>query len=106
MMEARVLRRERSAENTGFEFGSADYAEKEGSMQKILHLLKYHLHIILYTYFWFGLFVCGLAAPDSRVAELNSRLITHGWQLSLLSAVLVLPVPLLYIWRMRGKSEE
>ncbi|MBU2488446.1 MAG: hypothetical protein KKA60_03550 [Proteobacteria bacterium] len=70
-------------------------------MEKILYILKYHLHVILYVYFWFGLFVCGLAAPDGRVEELGSGLISRGWHLSLLSVVLVLPIPILYAWRMR-----
>ena len=69
--------------------------------------LKYHIHIVLYSYFWFGLFICGLAAPDDRVLELESGLITKGWHLSLLSLVLILPVPILYLARMvRDKKTE
>jgi hypothetical protein len=63
--------------------------------------MKNHFHIILYSYFWFGLFICGLAAPDNRVALLESSLITQGWHLSLLSILLILPVPILSLWRMR-----
>ena len=74
-------------------------------LDKIKYILKYHLHIILYSYFWFGLFVCGLVAPESRVQELGSTLITKGWHLSVLSLFLVLPVPLLYIWRMRKTAQ-
>ncbi len=68
---------------------------------RLENLLKDHLHVLLYAYFWFGLFVCGLSAPDQRVAELSSTLVTEGWHLSLLSVVLVLPVPLIYWYRMR-----
>lgn len=67
--------------------------------KKLKSFLKYHLHIALYSYFWFGLFVCGLAAPNDRVAELQSTVITKGWHLSLLSLVIVLPVPILYYIR-------
>ena len=65
------------------------------------YFLKFHLHIVLYTYFWFGLFVCGLLAPPHRVAELGSDLVSRGWQLSLLSVFLIFPVPLIYLVRMR-----
>jgi len=68
---------------------------------KISNLFKYHLHIILYSYFWLGLFICGLAAPDWRVKELGSNLITKGWHLSLISLFLVLPVPVIYYIRIR-----
>jgi len=72
---------------------------------KVKVFLKYHFHIVLYTYFWFGLFVCGLAAPDARVANLHSSLITKGWHLSLLSLTLILPVPIVYLIRMRGDDK-
>jgi hypothetical protein len=73
---------------------------------KIKEVLKYHFHIVLYTYFWFGLFVCGLAAPPERVAKLGSSVITQGWHLSLLSLVLILPVPVLYYLRVRTKKSS
>jgi hypothetical protein len=66
------------------------------------NFLKYHLHIALYSYFWFGLFVCGLLAPPQRVAALESDLISQGWHLSVLSVCLILPVPVIYILRMRS----
>jgi len=66
-----------------------------------MRFLKKHFHIILYSYFWFGLFICGLAAPDNRVALLESMIITKGWHISLLSLILILPVPIFYFWRMR-----
>jgi len=72
--------------------------------RKVLRFLKYHLHIVLYTYFWFGLFVCGLLAPANRVAELETNLISAGWQLSLISVFLILPVPVIYVVRMRKKT--
>jgi len=71
-----------------------------GFAKKLGNFLRYHLHIVLYSYFWFGLFVCGLAAPDDRVAQLESVVITKGWHLSALSLVLILPVPILYCLRM------
>ena len=75
-----------------------------GTRSKLVHLLKYHLHVILYSYFWLGLFVCGLVAPDERVAGLGSGLVTRGWHLSLLSVLIVLPVPVLYVLRFRRRS--
>jgi len=78
----------------------------DGTGQQIKSLFKNHLHVILYTYFWFGLFVCGLSAPDQRVAELHSSLVTKGWHLSLLSLVLVLPVPVVYWLRMRSAKTD
>lgn len=70
-------------------------------LTKSKHLLKYHLHILLYVYFLLGLFVCGLFAPDDRVLALESALITEGWHLSALSVLLILPVPVLYYLRLR-----
>jgi hypothetical protein len=75
----------------------------ESKLTKLKNLLKYHFHIILYTYFWFGLFICGLLAPEERVAELGSIVITKGWHLSLLSVILILPVPIIYYIRIRSK---
>ncbi len=74
--------------------------------QRIRDLLRNHLHVLLYTYFWFGLVVCGLSAPDHRIADLHSDLVTSGWHLSLLSVVLVLPVPLIYWYRMRSRRDD
>lgn len=74
--------------------------------KKLKDFLRYHLHIVLYSYFWFGLFICGLAAPDERVAELQSGAITKGWHLSLLSMVLILPVPIIYFFRLRRPSSK
>lgn len=75
-----------------------------GVTKKMKDFLKDHLHIVLYSYFWFGLFICGLAASDERVAELQSGVITKGWHLSLLSMVLILPVPVLYYIRICSKK--
>jgi hypothetical protein len=77
-----------------------------GFLDKLKYILKYHLHIILYSYFWFGLFICGLVAPDNRVIELESSLIGKGWHLSVLSLFLILPVPVIYLLRMRKTNSE
>lgn len=74
--------------------------------EKIRRLIRYHLHILLYTYFWFGIFVCGLAAPEDRVKDLGSAVITQGWHLSLLSLVLILPAPVLYVLRMKKENQD
>jgi len=76
---------------------------KNGFAAKIKDFFKFHLHIILYSYFWLGLFVCGLVAPDWRIRELGSNVITKGWHLSLISLLLILPVPIIYWLRIRRK---
>jgi len=83
-----------------------DAAGKRSRWKRAGDLLKAHLHIALYTYFWFGLFVCGLAAPPHRVESLGSGVVTRGWQLSLLSTLLLLPVPLVYALRMRAGARR
>ena len=72
---------------------------QEGVVKKIVYLIKYHFHIILLAYVWFGLFFCGLAAPPDRVTELGSNIVTQGWHLSALSTVLVLPWLVIYVLR-------
>lgn len=67
-------------------------------------LFRDHLHAILFTYFWLGLCVGGLVAPEERVLLLESDWITQGWHLTLLSLVLVLPAPILYAVRMNKKT--
>ena len=64
-----------------------------------------HFAIVLYGWFFFGMFLCGLLAPPDRVAELGSGLITAGWHLSVLALTLALPVLLLYRRRLQGPPE-
>ena len=75
-----------------------DYPEK-GILKKLIYLVKYHFHVTLFFYVWFGVFVCGLVAPQDRVAELGSSIITKGWHISALSMVFILPWPVLYVVR-------
>lgn len=74
---------------------------QKGFFKKIVYLLKYHFHAMLYFYVWFGLFICGLAAPQDRVSALHSSIISHGWNLSLLACLLVLPWPIIYVLRFK-----
>ena len=69
-------------------------------------LFRDHLHAILYSYFWLGLFVGGLVAPEERVLQLESDWLIHGTQLTFLSLILVLPALIIYISRMRQTSDE
>ena len=69
-------------------------------------LFRDHLHAILYSYFWLGLFVGGLVAPEKRVLGLESDWLIQGSQLTFLSLILVLPAPIIYILRMRQASGE
>ena len=59
---------------------------------------KTHFPMILYSWFWLGLILCALFAPSDRVLILKSQLITQGWHLAVLSALLGGPVMWLY-WR-------
>ena len=69
-------------------------------------IFRDHLHTILFSYFWLGLFVGGLVAPAERVWMLESQLVTEGWQLTVLSMVLVLPAPMIYFFRMKYSAED
>jgi hypothetical protein len=76
------------------------------TFNKLINFLKYHLHVALYAYFWFGLFISALLAPEHRVVELGSSVITKGWHLALLSLILILPVPFIYYFRMFSGSKR
>jgi hypothetical protein len=67
--------------------------------------LARHLPILLYGWFFLGMALCGLLAPPDRVAELGSSVITEGWHLSLLAALLGLAVVWLYTRRLRPISK-
>ena len=74
-------------------------------VNKLLMIIKYHLHIFLYFYFWLGIFVGGLVAPKERIENLKSEIITEGWHISLLSIILIFPVFIIYFFRMRNKEK-
>ena len=60
--------------------------------------LQLHLPALLFAWFWFGMFLCGLLAPPDRVADLGSAILQEGWHVSVMCVLLGLPVVLLY-WR-------
>ena len=62
-----------------------------------------HLPIILYGWFFFGMVLCGFLAPEHRVRELESSLVTKGWHLSLLALLLGSPGVIGYWLRMSGR---
>ncbi len=68
---------------------------------KLFYLFKEHFHILVYFYFWLGVFVGGFVAPKDRILLLESEVITEGWHLSALSLVLVFPVFIIYYIRVR-----
>jgi hypothetical protein len=74
---------------------------EKGLLKQVVWLIRYHFHAMLFFYIWFGLVVCGLAAPDARVEQLGSSLIVKGWHLSVLSTLLVLPWPVICFVRFR-----
>jgi len=63
-----------------------------------------HFSITLYTWFFFGMALCGLLVPPERVAVLESAVITQGWHLSVLAVSLVVPVLFLYRRRLRDSE--
>jgi len=62
-----------------------------------------HLPILLYTFFWFGIFIGGLSAPQEQVTLLKSNMITQGWHISLYSILFMWPFIFLYIYRVTKK---
>ena len=62
-----------------------------------------HFPAILYGWFFFGLFLCGLLAPEERVLELESKWVTEGWRLSAMALVFGGGVLTLYILRVSGR---
>jgi hypothetical protein len=71
--------------------------------RKYFKILIKHFHIVLYFYFWLGIFIGGLIAPKERIDMLNSSIITEGWHISLLSLILIGPVFIIYYSRMRKR---
>jgi hypothetical protein len=65
-----------------------------------------HLPALLYGWFWFGLILSGLLAPDDRIELLDSRLITEGWHLSLMAAVFGVFTLGLYWLRVTGLGQQ
>ena len=64
-----------------------------------------HLPALLYGWFWVGMALCGLLAPDHRVAALESALVQEGWHLSVMASVLGVPPLVAYWLRMSGRWE-
>jgi len=71
--------------------------------RKYFKILIKHFHIVLYFYFWLGIFIGGLIAPKERIDMLNSSIITEGWHISLLSLLLICPVFVIYYFRVRKR---
>ncbi len=65
--------------------------------------LSRHFPALLYGWFFFGLFLCGLLAPQERVRELESGLVSEGWHLSLMALVFGGTVLGAYWLRMSGR---
>ena len=63
-----------------------------------------HLPILLYVWFWLGMFLCGLLAPADRVADLGSGLVQEGWHLSTMACILGIPVVVAYTFRFGWKG--
>ena len=64
---------------------------------------KTHLPALLYGWFWFGMFLCGLLAPSDRVQALESGLVSEGWHLSVLALILGVPIMVTYWLRVSGR---
>jgi len=68
--------------------------------------LQQHLPVVLFGWFWFGMFLCGLLAPQERVAELGSAVVTEGWHLSAMCVLLGLPVLVGVVLRSRSRDSK
>ena len=66
--------------------------------------LRVQLPALLYGWFWIGMALSGLFAPEERVADLGSEWITEGWHLSVMALAFGLTTLGLYSWRMRGEG--
>ena len=71
------------------------------SSHRMVVLIRDHFPLIILFYIWLGLFICGWAAPASRLADLG--LPENGVFMGLAS-VLLLPVILVYIITMRKRK--
>ena len=67
--------------------------------------LKNYLPVLLFAWFWVGMILCGLLAPDERVQELESLLVTEGWHLSVMAAVFGCLTVLPYWFRMTRRQK-
>jgi hypothetical protein len=70
---------------------------------RVIDWVTLHLPALLYGWFWFGMFLCGLLAPPERVALLESGLVTEGWHLSLMACLFGCPILTAYWLRMSGR---
>ena len=68
-----------------------------------IHLSLGRLPALLYGWFFFGMFLSGFLAPLERVQGLESGLVSEGWHLSVLAALLGTPVLVAYWLRMSGR---
>lgn len=68
--------------------------------------LRNHLEITLIGWFFFGMALCGLLAPQERVALLESEVVTQGWHLSLMAICFGTIVVGAYLVRRRGTSDQ
>ena len=84
----------------------AQFLKMKNKIKYILRVLTEHLHIVLYFYFWLGIFIGGLVAPQDRVEILNSDLIKEGWHLSMFSMILIFPVFIIYYIRVKKKKGQ
>ena len=68
-----------------------------------MSMLVTHLPAILFGWFFFGMFLCGFLAPQHRVAELESTVITEGWHLSAMACLFGIPILSAYWLRVTGR---
>tara|TARA_B100001758_G_scaffold244818_1_gene256748 strand:+ start:1301 stop:1510 length:210 start_codon:yes stop_codon:yes gene_type:complete len=61
--------------------------------KKIFH----HLPFILFSYFFLGVIIGGLFATQERIDLLECSFITKGWHISVVAALLYLPLFFIYL---------
>ena len=77
----------------------------DSSKKPIRQWLRDHLEITLIGWFFFGMALCGLLAPEERVALLESDLVTQGWHLSLMAIGFGAIVVGAYVLRHSGRHQ-
>jgi hypothetical protein len=65
--------------------------------------LKRYLPALLYGWFWFGMLLSALVAPQDRVDGLESSLVTEGWHLSMMAGLFGGVILLVYWLRVSGR---
>ena len=73
-------------------------------MKKLFAVFWNHLPVALYSFFWAGIFIGGIFAPQERIDLLDSSYLTKGYQISIISCILMWPFIIAYFIRFKHTS--